>query len=142
MEVYAPIPGETLRHAPRALCVLGALLVSIGLAFAVVPVVRYTFQLSQPPDFYNFGAVHTPLGDAVVACGGEVSSGCGNTTALAFVSCSEPIRAYFTGVYDPQGLDAHVRRLIGKRAPSGTTWTWNCGSSGLRRDRLAQLQPA
>lgn len=140
METYTPIPVDATPRLPRAVRVGGTVLLVAALLAVSVPVVRYTFQLDRPPDFYNYGFVHTPLGDAVVACGGEVTQGCGDQTALVFDSCAT-VFANFKDAFNPKVTDPVVRELIGKRAPSGSQWVVTCRSGGMSSDHLAVLEP-
>ncbi len=90
--------------------------------------------------FRNFGVIQTQIGPAVVACGGEVTESCGDTTALVFESC-KTVREYFPNANDaPTNTDRKVRRLIEKRPPFGSQWAVYCGHNGLARDHLADLR--
>jgi hypothetical protein len=134
-----PLVTEAARQMPRRLRLGGTVVLGAVLLFVLVPVVRYTLQLDKPPMFQNFGVIETSIGSAVVACGGEVTGACGETTALVFGSC-DTIRANFPESFsDPKKTDQEVRDLIGKRPPSGSQWSVACGFNGLRSNHQANL---
>jgi hypothetical protein len=141
VEVYAPIPEEVLHRAPAGLRKLGSVVVLALIVVAAALVLRFAFE-PTPPMFENYGVLQTSLGPAVVACGGEVTGPCGETTALVFRSC-DAVEANFPGRFtEPERTDRAVRELTGKRPPSGSQWSVACGHDGLRRDTLADLDPA
>jgi hypothetical protein len=87
---------------------------------------RFMYPPSQPA-FRNYGVAQTSIGNAAVFCGGETGGACGVETALRFVSCSPRFHEYFDDATATD--DEQVRRLIGKRPPSGDRWVVQCGGA-------------
>jgi hypothetical protein len=146
VEVYTPIPEEALHRAPHALRSAGTVIRVLALLIVLGAVVRFTFE-GPPSDWRNFGVIHTQVGVAQVVCGGEFVAKCGETTALVFGTCSLSAdwRTYFRM---PDGrrpsdteVDASVRRLIGKRPPSGPRWDVDCRDRYPFGHQSARLKP-
>jgi len=113
----------------------GELVFIVALLVTAAAVLRFMYA-APAPRFHNYGIVHTPLGLAAVACGGETSE-CGKETAIRFESCSPQWRDYFSAVAKRTSLDHLARELIGKRPPSGDEWSVQCGGA----DGMIQGQP-
>jgi hypothetical protein len=94
----------------------------------VCGVVKVVFLQSQPATFHNYGVVNTSIGVGAVACGGEVSAGCGVESTIRFEQCSPRYYAYYDAA-TPERTDQLVRRLTGARPPSGNRWTVQCGAA-------------
>jgi hypothetical protein len=137
VEVYTPIPEASMPGVPRGVRHAGRVMVVCALVLVAAAVVRATFFGSSQASFHNFGVVHTAIGTAAVACGGEASDGCGVDTVIRFASCSTQFHDYFGAVADAARNDQLVRALIGQRPPSGDRWTVGCGGA----DGMIAAQP-
>ncbi|MCU1429435.1 MAG: hypothetical protein JWL83_3435 [Actinomycetia bacterium] len=114
----------------------------MGTGLAVVLIVLFVAPLvhvmypATPPDFRNFGTVHTQFGDAALTCGGESPSGCGWSTDVRFQHCSSALNA-FLGPASNRPSYAHLLarrldRIITLRAPSGDGFgAYTCGGPPL-----------
>jgi hypothetical protein len=148
VEVYTPIPAEAIRHTPRPVRFIAALFLVVALLFVSVRLVRYTFQLSAPPDFHYYGTVETRLGTAGVFCGGDAGPRCGDGTGLELPTCDYQLRTPVTFHSGGRKIvavlthsEVNAEELVGKRPPSGDTWTLGCGNTAMIRGGPANLQP-
>jgi hypothetical protein len=112
---------------------VGRLALLAALVGASAVVLRFIYV--RPPMFHNYGVVHTSIGTAAVACGGEVSRGCGIETAIIFTACTPRYRSYFDATTASD--DELARALVGKRPPSGNRWVVECGAA----DAMVRGQP-
>ena len=134
MQVYSPTWEAVPRRMSPVAPVIGIALLVVLFAGAV----RFAIAPTTP-DFRNFGTVQTRFGTAGVVCGAAVTSGCNQTTGLAFAQCTPALSGYF-GSYFSEKVDARVRELLGARPPAGGLWSVTCGRPALIRGAPAQLK--
>ena len=127
----------------RTARIAGRVALTVALLVMAASVLRFMFGPPLQPSFRNYGIVRTSIGVADVSCGGDTAEGCGDVTAIRFASCSPRWRDYFGVTSDPVSDDRRVRRLLGKRPPSGNRWVVYCGGGDamIQGRPLARLKP-
>lgn len=132
--------ADATSRTRRAAHGAGQLVLIAALLVLVAAVLRFMYGPPVFPSFHNYGVVHTSVGVAVAACGGETGEGCGDVTAIRFASCSPQFHAYFNE--SSASDDQLVRKLIGKRPPSGNRWVVECGGAKamIRGQPIAHLE--
>lgn len=131
--VNLTIAGDPGRHAPistqsnvPSIRASRSALPGLMLPVALIAVALWLLLPAPVPAAQNYGSLRTPFGTAAVLCGGEATVDCAAQTALRFVGhCDTEMSRYFSGANE----DQRIRRLTGRQAPRGTTWTLQCGAS-------------
>src|SRR5690242_4263097 len=120
----------TLFERPRRTQSLWPVVLIVVVPAVLVVAALYAAQGvgSHPDKLHTYRVAHTRFGDAIVGCGGDLTTKCDGHVGLKFPHETDELLAYFSAgpgqahVLDQPYFD-HLTRDIAGDPPQGTEWT-------------------